>query len=151
MRITYFLVAAAFVFTGCQQQPSATTESSSETQYLSPESYAAFPFSEAVVTGNMIFLSGKLGTTADGLVEGGITPETRQTLDNISSALEKYGSSMDQVVKCLVMLASIDEWPAMNDVYKEYFPVNKPARSAFGGLELALGARVEIECAATID
>ena len=152
MRFIYFFLAASFVCTSCQQQPAPpATETTSTPEYLSPESYANFPLSEAVVHGDMIYLSGKLGTTPEGLVEGGITPETRQTMENIASALEKYGSSMDRVVKCLVMLATIDEWPDMNEVYKEYFPTNKPARSAIGGLELALGARVEIECAATID
>jgi enamine deaminase RidA (YjgF/YER057c/UK114 family) len=57
---------------------------------------------------------------------------------------------MDQVVKCTVMLADIAEWPAMNEVYKTFFPNNKPARSAFAGSGLALGSRVEIECIAVV-
>ena len=80
----------------------------------------------------------------------GIGPETRQTLTNIKNTLEANGSSMDRVFKCTVMLADIAEWPAMNEVYVTFFPGNKPARSAFGTSGLAMGARVEIECIATM-
>jgi 2-iminobutanoate/2-iminopropanoate deaminase len=54
-------------------------------------------------------------------------------------------------VKCTVMIDNIDEWGAFNEVYVEYFPGNKPARSAFGADGLALGAAVEVECIATVD
>ncbi len=57
---------------------------------------------------------------------------------------------MDEVVRCLVMLADIDEWSAMNEVYRTFFEDHYPARSAFGASGLALGARVEIECTATV-
>ena len=73
----------------------------------------------------------------------------RQTLDNISATLENFGSSMENVVKCTVFLADIDEWAAMNEVYTTYFP-NKPARSALGVSGVAPNARVEIECIAVI-
>jgi enamine deaminase RidA (YjgF/YER057c/UK114 family) len=58
---------------------------------------------------------------------------------------------MERVVKCTVMLADMREWDSMNIVYASYFPGNKPARSSFGATGLALGARVEIECIATVD
>jgi reactive intermediate/imine deaminase len=111
------------------------------------------PFSDAVKVGNMLYLSGKLGNLPGSmqLAEGGIQGETRQTMEHIKAALEKYGSSLDQVVKCTVFLADIDEWGAMNEVYKTYFPNNRPARSALGVNGLALGARVEIECMATLN
>jgi enamine deaminase RidA (YjgF/YER057c/UK114 family) len=70
-------------------------------------------------------------------------------MDNIKGVLERHGSSLDRVVKCLVMLADIKDWPAMNKVYTAYFPKNLPARSALGASGLALNARVEIECTAT--
>jgi len=110
------------------------------------------PFSDAVKVGNMLYLSGKIGNlpgTAQ-LAEGGIAGETRQTMENIKAALEKYGSSLDEVVKCTVFLADIAEWGAMNEVYRTYFPTNPPARSALGTSGLALGARVEIECLAAL-
>ena len=110
------------------------------------------PFSEAVRVGPMLYLSGQIGNPPGvmGLVEGGIQPETRQTLENIKATLEKYGSSLDEVVKCTVFMADIAEWPAMNEVYVTYFTRHKPARSAVAGSGLALGARVEIECIATV-
>jgi 2-iminobutanoate/2-iminopropanoate deaminase len=58
---------------------------------------------------------------------------------------------MDRVAKCTVFLADIAEWAAMNEVYVEFFPNNRPARSALGASGLALGARVEIECIAVLD
>lgn len=110
------------------------------------------PFSEAVRVGHMLYLSGQLGYDAKAakLVEGGIGPETTQTLENIKAVLEKHGSSMAEVVKCTVFLADIKEWAAMNEVYVTYFPSNPPARSALGSSGLALDARTEIECMATV-
>ena len=111
------------------------------------------PFSEAVRVDHTLYLSGQLGfDSATGkLVEGGIKAETRQTLENIKATLEKHGSSMAEVVKCTVFLADIKEWAAMNEVYVGYFSSNPPARSALGSSGLALGARTEIECIATVE
>ena len=106
------------------------------------------PFSQAVRVGNTIYLSGMIGDSADTVVGGGIQPETRRTMENIRSTLEKLGSSMDDVVKCSVFLADIKEWAAMNEVYVTFFPKNKPARSALGTSGLVRNARVEIECLA---
>jgi 2-iminobutanoate/2-iminopropanoate deaminase len=119
-------------------------------EYLPQGGSGSLPFSEAVRTGDMLFLSGQLGTdpATKQLVPGGIAAETRQTLENIKKTLEKYGSSMDRVVTVTVMLADMGEWAEMNKVYAAYFPVNRPARNAFGAAGLALGARVEIVCAA---
>jgi 2-iminobutanoate/2-iminopropanoate deaminase len=110
------------------------------------------PFSEAVRVGHMLYLSGQIGfdSKTSSLVEGGIAGETRQTLENIKTTLEKHGSSMGEVVTCTVFLADISEWAAMNQVYISYFPSNPPARSALGSSGLAMGARTEIECMATV-
>ena len=109
------------------------------------------PFSEAVRVGSMLYLSGQMGIDASGkLVPGGIEPETRQILANVRAVLERHGSSMDRVVKCLVMLADMAEWPAMNTVYLEHFAAPLPARSAFGASGLALGGRIELECIAVV-
>jgi 2-iminobutanoate/2-iminopropanoate deaminase len=121
-------------------------------QYIAPAGAAAgLPFSPAVRVGNLLYLSGQLGTdSTNKLVPGGIEAETRQALTNIKRLLESNGSSMDQVVKCLVMLADIGEWARMNSVYVTFFPLHKPARSAFGATGLALGGRLEIECIASV-
>jgi reactive intermediate/imine deaminase len=111
---------------------------------------SSLPFSAAVRVGDLLYLSGQLGTDSSGkLVAGGIAPQTRQAMENIRGVVTRNGSSMDRVVKCLVMLADMSEWSAMNQVYVTYFPRHLPARSAVGASGLALGARVEIECLAT--
>ena len=123
-----------------------------EVEYYAVSEDMQLPFSEAVRVGHILYLSGQLGfdSKTSSLVEGGIGPETRQTLENIKTTLEKHGSSMAEVVKCTVFLADINEWAAMNAVYITYFPTNPPARSALGSSGLALGARTEIECMATV-
>lgn len=109
------------------------------------------PFSEAVRVGDMLYLSGQLGTDSSGhLVPGGIGPETRQALANIADVLARHGSSLDRVVKCTAMLADMREWSAMNAVYVKVFSGHLPARSAFGTTGLAMGARLELECMATL-
>ncbi len=122
-------------------------------QWIAPSgpAGASLPFSPAVRVGNLLYLSGQLGTdSSNKLVAGGIEAETRQALTNIKKLLEANGSSLDHVVKCLVMLADIGEWARMNSVYVTFFPMHKPARSAFGATGLALGGRLEIECIATV-
>jgi reactive intermediate/imine deaminase len=123
-----------------------------DVEYLTPFGPPTRPFSPAVRVGDLIILSGQIGTDASangGLIAGGIEAETRQTLENIKRTLESVGSSMDKVVKCTIMMADMAEWDRMNVVYREFFAEGRlPARSAFGATALALGARVEIECIA---
>jgi 2-iminobutanoate/2-iminopropanoate deaminase len=108
------------------------------------------PFSAAVRAGDYLFISGTLGTDAQGrLVPGGIQPETRQLMENIKAAVEGAGSSMSKVVKCTAFLTDLRDWPAMNEVYVTFFPGARPSRSAVGVKELLFNARVEIECIAT--
>lgn len=135
-----------------QQKAGRTQSTASPTsvEYSSAASSSSRPLSEFVRVGNVLYLSGKLGTDSTGkLAAGGIAPETKQTLENIKSVLEKNGSSMDHVFKCTVMLADMKEWAEMNTVYTTFFKKDRmPARSAFGTSGLALNARVEIECIA---
>ncbi len=120
-------------------------------EYFAVAGPVARPFSEAVRVGSLLYLAGALGVDASGaVVPGGIEAETAQALINIRAVLERHGSSMDRVIKCLVMLADIGEWAAMNGVYVQHFTTNLPARSALGVSGLALGGRVEIECIATV-
>lgn len=122
-------------------------------QIIQPAGVARLPvFSSAVRSGNFIFLSGALGALPGvmppQLVEGGIEAETRQTMENIIAVLDAAGATLQDLIKCTVMLADIADYAAMNAVYLEYFPSDPPARSAFAGTGLALGALVEIECIA---
>jgi 2-iminobutanoate/2-iminopropanoate deaminase len=143
--LAWLLALAAFASVGC----SASSPVAPPAVHASPD--GNFPFSPAVRVGPMIYLSGQIGTTSMApplLAAGGIEAETRQTLENIKAVLAKNDATMDDIVKCTVMMADMREWAAMNTVYVEYFPKHKPARSAFGTSGLALGARVEIECLA---
>lgn len=110
------------------------------------------PFSEAVRVGDLIFLSGQVGVVPGQLtlVPGGLKEEARQTMENIRTVLQANGASMDDVVKCTVMLADMSEWGTFNEIYKTFFPKQFPARSALGANGLALGARVEVECIAVV-
>lgn len=112
--------------------------------------YPDYPFSEAVSYGGVLYLSGDIGAGSDGkLIEGGIGPESRQTMDNIKATLGRHGLGMEDIIKCTVFLADIAEWPEFNKVYADYFEKGRyPARSALAASGLALGARVEVECIA---
>lgn len=158
---SFRLMGATMVVLGLMAcEPSTPDVAETEAQagpnaeYLASPDFAArgLPFSEAVKVGSMLYLSGQLGTVPGTLerIPGGIQAETRQALENIKSVLERHGSSMDRVVKCTIMIDDMAEWPAMNEVYAEFFPGPKPVRSAFGADGLALGAAVEIECWATV-
>ncbi len=110
---------------------------------------ADFPLSNAVEVNGLVFLSGVLGSVpGQGMVEGGIGPETHQTMKNIEARLADLGLGMDRIVKCTAFLADMAEWPAFNEVYKQYFDGNYPARSALGVSGLAANGRVEVECIA---
>ena len=140
-------LAAAASLVGCAR-PNQTLELEF---YPSPRPNAVF--SPAVRVGNLLFLSGQIGAdSTNRLVPGGLQAEARQALNNIKSTLEKYGSSMDRVAKCTVFLADFQkDYNDFNEIYVTYFRARKPARSAFGATNLALGARLEIECIAAVD
>jgi reactive intermediate/imine deaminase len=127
------------------------SQTTPDVEYLTSERMQGLPFSEAVRVGTMLYLSGQIGVDSSmKLVSGGIAPETRQTMENMKTALERYGSSLDHVIKVTVMLADMGEWAEMNRVYVGFFTKHLPARSSLGANGLALGARVEIECIAIL-
>lgn len=117
-----------------------------------PGASVGLPFSSAVRVGNMLYLSGQIGNVPGQrqLADTGVAGQTRQTLENIKRVLEHAGSSLERVVKCTVFLLDIRDYAAMNAVYATYFPKDPPARSTVAGSGLALGARVEVECIATV-
>lgn len=110
------------------------------------------PLSDVVRVGNLMFVSGNLGidfSTEDlALVPGGIIEETRQALRNIDAALKRNGSSINNVVKCTIFMGDMEEWPALNQVWPEFFSENYPARTAIQAGKLWHDAAVEIECIA---
>ena len=141
----------------------AACETDDDTPALQPAISAEFhssdltgglglPFSESAQVGNLLFLSGMIGTRPGTLelVPGGLEPESRQALENIRHMLEAAGGSIRDVVKCTVMLDDMSQWPAFNQIYVDFFGDHRPARSAFGSDGLALGAAVEVECIAML-
>ena len=112
-----------------------------------------FPFSDAAIVGNIIYVSGQIGSKPGTreVVEGGISAETTQTLNNIKMVLNDLGSNSDKIFKCLCMLEDINDYNEMNKAYTTFFNSrnNLPSRSTFAGSGLALGAKIEIECWAT--
>lgn len=105
--------------------------------------------SQVVKVGDILYLSGQLGfAPGQGLVPGGIGPETRQTMENIKRVLESVGSSMDRVVKCTVYLADIADFQAMNAEYRTFFPSEPPARTTVAVSGLVSNARIEVTCLA---
>ena len=108
------------------------------------------PYSQAVQTGNLLFVSGQLPIDpATGAFAGeDIASQTRQALKNVSAILEAAGFSCADVVKTTVLLADMADFAAMNAVYAEFFLSDCPARAAFAVKELPRGAKVEIEAIA---
>jgi 2-iminobutanoate/2-iminopropanoate deaminase len=146
------IVCVLSVIANAQKKDERAAGAQGAVEFQSASNPNARTLSEFVRVGNILYLSGKLGTDSTGkLAVGGIGPETKQTLENIKGVLEKNGSSMDHVIKCTVMLADIKEWADMNTVYVTYFKKERlPARSAFGTSGLVNNARVEIECMAML-
>ena len=107
--------------------------------------------SPAVRVGDIVYLSGVLGTKpgGGGLADGGIEGQTRQALENVKASLALAGGVMEDVAKCTVFLTDVKDFAAMNQVYREFFPTDPPARStvAVAGLVVP-NAVIEIECIA---
>jgi 2-iminobutanoate/2-iminopropanoate deaminase len=104
------------------------------------------PYSHAVRVGDFLFCSGQIPLTGEGnLVEGGITEQTRQVLQNVSAILQDQALSCENVVKSTVFMTSLAEFAEMNAVYQEFFQRNFPARSTIQVAALPRGAKVEIE------
>ncbi len=109
-------------------------------------------FAHAARAGSHVYVSGTLGTDGDGaLVAGGVVPETGQVLANLSTILAGAGCTWDDVASVSVYLADISEFALMNAVYEQYFDATPPARITVGGVDLALGARVEMQCVAVAE
>lgn len=138
MRFAFTALAAAFAVAAgayaADYYPSANPKS---------------PFSEAVKVGDLLLVSGQLGVKP-----GGAQPfeaEAKQAMDNVAAVLSRHGASMDNVVKCTVLLTDMGRFAAFNEVYTSYFkPGRLPARTAMGVATLAAGGAVEVECWAQV-
>ena len=105
------------------------------------------PYSQAILAGNTIYVSGQIPIDpATGAFAGeDIRTQTRRSLTNIRNILHEAGAEMKDVVKTTVLLADIAEFAAMNEVYAEFFTEPYPARAAFQVAAIPKGALVEIE------
>ena len=112
---------------------------------------AVGPYSQAVVANGLVFCTGQIAVVPETnqLVEGGIQEQTRQVLDNLGAVLEAAGSNMHNVVQTTVFLSSFQDFPAMNEVYAEYFSRTEPARSTVE-CGLPRGLLVQIDCIAVV-
>ena len=108
------------------------------------------PYSQGITTGNMVFCSGQLGVipeTGD-FAGSSIEEQTTQIFKNMEAVLLAAGSSLSRVVKTTVFLSSMNDFSAMNEIYKNNFGSHKPARSTVEAAALPKNGLVEIECIA---
>lgn len=109
------------------------------------------PYSQAIECNGLLFVSGQIpiDPSTGAIVDGDIKIQTRRVLQNITAILEAAGYQLDDVIKCTVLMADMNDFAAMNEIYGEFFTNNKPARAAFGVVQLPMKAKVEIECIAS--
>ena len=110
------------------------------------------PYSQAIVAGGMVFCSGqvaidpKTGT----LVEGGVSEQSEQVLDNLGAVLKAAGASFESVVKTTIYLADLEDFQTVNAIYSKRFPDAPPARATVEVSRLPLDVRVEIDAIAMV-
>ena len=111
------------------------------------------PYSQGIVTGGFLFLSGQvpLDPSTGSLLKGTMQDEAGRVLDNLKAVLEAAGSGLDRVVRTTVFLTDLKDFEAMNGAYARAFGENRPARSTVQVSALPKGARVEIDAIATLD
>lgn len=110
------------------------------------------PYQQAIKADGFIYTAGQIPIdpkTAN-LVEGDISAQTRQVLENLKAVLEAGGSALDRVVKATVFLKNMADFAAMNEVYAQYLGSAKPARSTVAVAELPRGAMIEIDLVALV-
>lgn len=122
-----------------------------KTAISSPKAKAIGPYSMAVASGDLVFLSGQIGLDAGTgkLVEGDVAAQARQSLANLKTVLDAAGLSFGHVVKTTIFLTTMDDFAAVNEVYKSAVAEPYPARSTIAVAALPMGAKVEIEMTAS--
>lgn len=108
------------------------------------------PYSHGTTFGDLVFTSGQLPVCREkgGVVEGGIDEQARQALLNLKYVLEEGEANLGTVLKTTCFLANIGDFAAFNEVYKEFFNTDSPARSCFAVKDLPMGVLIEIEAIA---
>jgi 2-iminobutanoate/2-iminopropanoate deaminase len=142
----YLLIFLAILISSCHNTKQLIAVSSND----APK--AIGPYSPAIKTGGMIFTSGQIGLSpvTNTFAGDDISVQTHQALKNLKAVLEAAGSDMAHVVKVTVFLKDLNDFGKMNDIYKDYFPAIKPARSTVQVAKLPKDALIEIECTAVV-
>jgi reactive intermediate/imine deaminase len=114
--------------------------------------HAIGPYSQAVRSGNTLYLSGQiaLDPASGNLIEGDFATQTRRVFDNLRAVLRASGADFNNVARATVYLTDLGNFQALNSIYGQYFGDHKPARSTVGVAQLPLGAAVEIDLIAVI-
>ena len=110
------------------------------------------PYSQAVVAGDLLFVSGQIPLVPETgeFVTGSIEDETRRVLDNLRAVVEAATGSLGAIVKTTIYLTDLNDFSKVNSVYAEYFPSSPPARATVQVAALPKGARVEIDAIASL-
>jgi 2-iminobutanoate/2-iminopropanoate deaminase len=116
-----------------------------------PAPFQGAPYSQAIRTGDYVFVSGQIGLKPDhGELTGSIEEQTEQVFANLGAILAEAGTGLDRLVKTTVFLADFDDFAAMNEVYARHVGDSPPARSTVEVSALPSGAKVEIEAIAAL-
>ena len=119
-----------------------------------PKAPAAIgPYSQAVLVNGMLFTSGviPIDPETNTVVEGDVTVQARQAIGNLKNLIEASGSSMDKVVKTTVFIKDMNDFGKINDIYKDFFTSDFPARSCVEVARLPKDVLIEIEAIATVE
>lgn len=109
------------------------------------------PYSQAVVANGMVYTSGQIALTPQGvMLENDVVIQTKQVLENLKAVLQEAGSSMDMVVKTTIFIDSMDDFAVINEIYEEAFGTHKPARATVAVKTLPKNALVEIDAIALV-
>ncbi|MEP2670962.1 MAG: RidA family protein [Cyclobacteriaceae bacterium] len=108
------------------------------------------PYSQAIMAGNTLFVSGQIpiDTTSGKIIEGDIIAETNQVMKNLEAVLKEAGMDFSHVVKCSIFLSDMNNFPKVNEAYGQYFQSNPPARETVEVSRLPKDVNVEISCIA---
>lgn len=127
----------------------ATTPGAPVRKYVEPRAPTADrPFSDAVLVGDTLYLSGKIGLDAERKLPADAASEARNVLDDVERTLKAAGMTMDDLVSVQVFCSDVDNYAAFNEVYRTYFERELPARAFVGSGRLLFGARFEVQAVA---
>lgn len=127
---------------------STSTSRSTVTTPLAPA--AIGPYSQGILVGDRLYVSGQIAIDPEtgSMIDGSVEEETERVLENVEAVLKAASMTFENVVRCEVYMADMDDYAQINEVYGRYFNEMPPARQALEVAELPRGARVEISCIA---